>query len=187
MRPISQKEIAHTLWQMIIQPGDTVVDATAGNGHDSLFLASRALKNPQGRLIAIDVQQPALDNTRHLLKEFPENQITLINSCHSKIAEITDSKNIKLIVFNLGYLPGGDKSITTNLTTTITAIKASIDLIARGGLISIMCYPGHVEGSIEEAAIIDLLTQLDPRQWSITSHKFINRNKCPHLLLAQRM
>lgn len=187
MRPLSHIHIAHMFWQQIVAPGDTVIDATAGNGHDSHFLASLALNSPEGRLIAFDVQQSALDSTKSRLKEFDENQITLHLMSHSQIGEVCSPYSAKLIAFNLGYLPGGDKSLTTHLATTMIAIRASLELVVQGGMISITCYPGHDEGLVEEEAIVAFCKTLDAKQWSISSHTFLNRHRHPHLLLLQRI
>lgn len=186
MQPFSHLDIAHMFWQKIVQPGDTVIDATAGNGHDSLFLAGLALNDPAGRLIAFDIQKSALENTKERLKDFPEAQIALYQMCHSRISEVASPKSVKLIAFNLGYLPGGDKSLTTRTSSTLIAITAALDLIAPGGLISITCYPGHAEGLVEEHAILPFCKALDPKVWSVSSHTFINRTKHPHLILLQR-
>lgn len=171
-------QIAQTFWQQIVRPGDMVIDATAGNGHDSLFLASLGAK-----VSAFDIQPQAIENTARRLGNTP---ITLYTMCHSKMAEVVPANSIKLIVFNLGYLPGSDKSITTQLSTTLTAIQASLELISPGGLVSITCYPGHDEGLVEEEAILSYLRTLDPKNWSISSHTFLNRHRHPHLLMVQK-
>lgn len=186
MRPFSHLDIAHMFWQNIVNPGDTVLDATAGNGHDSFFLASIALQDPKGKLIAFDIQKTALEHTKARLKEFPQEQIALYEMCHSRMNEVAASCSVKLIAFNLGYLPGGDKSVTTLVSSTLAAITAALNLAAPGGLISITCYPGHSEGLVEENAILPLCQSLDPKQWTISSHTFMNRTRHPHLILLQR-
>ncbi len=186
MRPFSHLDIAHAFWQMAVKPGDTVIDATAGNGHDSLFLANLALTAPSGKLIVLDVQKAALENTKMRLKDFSNDQIFIYEMCHSRMQEVAAPMSAKLIAFNLGYLPGADKSFTTMCKTTLTAIQASLDIIQPLGLISITCYPGHSEGLFEEEAILTFLETLDPKQWSISSHKFLNCPKHPHLLLIGR-
>lgn len=186
MRPFSHLDIAHTFWQKIVCHGDTVIDATAGNGHDSLFLASLALGDSGGKLIALDIQKSAIDNTKCRLKDFPEKQISLYEMCHSRLKEVAAPESVKLIAFNLGYLPGGDKSLTTRTLSTLAAIKAALDLIIPGGLVSITCYPGHAEGLVEENAILPFCQALDPKVWSVSSHTFINRTRHPHLILLQR-
>ncbi|MCE5294987.1 MAG: 16S rRNA (cytosine(1402)-N(4))-methyltransferase [Chlamydiales bacterium] len=178
MRPFSHIDIAHTFWQKVVTPGDLVVDATAGNGHDCLFLASLG----PTRLIAFDIQQAALEATKERLGNF---QINLYNICHSRMQEVVEPVSAKLIAFNLGYLPGGNKALTTMLGTTLIALEASLSCLAPGGMLSITCYPGHPEGEVEEKAIMDWVQKLDYKKWSVTSHTFPNRQKHPHLILIQ--
>src|SRR5262249_16615664 len=105
-------QLAHILWASILKPGDICVDATPGNGHDSLALATLALGTVPGKLHIFDIQTTALENTRKQLLDIPENQLSFHQMCHSRLLEVVAPKSVKLIVFNLGYLPGGDKSIT---------------------------------------------------------------------------
>ncbi len=180
MRPLSHIEIAHSIWKLIVQPGCTAVDATCGNGHDSYFLASLGAK-----VIGFDVQKSAIEETASCLKEFRD--VTLYEMCHSKMHEVIPPKSVKLIAFNLGYLPGGDKQVTTMLTSTLKAIQTSLDLIMPGGLISITCYPGHSEGELEEQAILSFIATLKQEEWSISSYRTINRQKAPHLISVLRL
>ena len=174
MKTLSHLNIAHTFWQKIIAPGDTVVDATAGNGHDCLFLAPLAR-----HLIAFDIQAKAIENTKMRLKA--HSNVTYHHICHSKMADVV--QHAKLITFNLGYLPGADKSLTTNTESTIEAIKAALSIIEPQGLISITCYPGHPEGLLERDAILAFCQQLDPKKWIVTSYSYLNKTNRPHLIL----
>lgn len=176
-KPLSHIDIAHFFWKMQIKPGDIAVDATAGNGHDSAFLASLG-----AHVIAFDIQPQALEQTKLRLQEYPAAKCTLYNLCHSRMKEVLSPQSVQFICFNLGYLPGGDKSITTQVATTVEAIESSLELIVPKGLISITCYPGHPEGLVEEEAIVAMCQKLDPKKWAVTSHRFINRNRYPHLL-----
>ncbi len=180
MRPLSHINIAHSIWKQVICPGDTAVDATAGNGLDSYALAAMGAK-----VIAFEIQNEALLHTKERLQDFSD--VTLYEMCHSRMGEVISPKSVKLIAFNLGYLPGGDKTCTTLLTNTVAAIKASLDLVVQGGLISITCYPGHAEGAVEEAAILAFCQKLNPKEWCISSYKIINRDKCPHLISLIRL
>src|SRR5262249_26025680 len=163
-RPFSHLEFAHQFWSVVVKPGDTVVDATAGNGHDALVLAKLALQGERGTLVAFDIQDQALENTQKRLANFPAERIFLYKKCHSKIAEVmaevVAAQSAKLIVLNLGYLPGSDKSCTTLSDTTLKAIKTSLSLICVGGAISITCYPGHEEGRLEEQEIVSFFQTL---------------------------
>lgn len=173
-------DLAHQYWARLIQPGDTVIDATCGNGHDTLALA----KLPVGKIFAIDLQPEAIRSTRTRLKG---HSVTYIEGCHSTFPEEIGRDTVRLIVYNLGYLPGGDKTKTTMTQTTLESIKNAQELIMNGGAISITCYPGHPEGKREEEAILEYVESLDPALWSCWHHRWINRYASPSLLLLQKL
>ena len=155
-----------------IKEGDTVADFTMGNGHDTLFL-SRTV-GETGRVYAFDIQQSALESTEKRLREngAPENY-TLICDSHHNAKKYIDGK-IKAGVFNLGYLPGGDKSVTTKRETTLAAVKAAIELLDRDAILLIAVYPGHEEGEIEGELINDMLSELDRREYCCAKFRIIN-------------
>ncbi len=191
--PLFQSHIdhAHSYWQESIVPGSIVIDATCGNGHDTLFLAQFSLDEERnGLLIGLDKQPEAIKNTQKLITEhlpsFLFSKIQLHHQCHSQFPEFIAPGSVSLIVYNLGYLPGGDKSITTNTLTTLESLKAAFPLICHGGAISITCYPGHEAGKEEEGAVLDFCKQLNPKEWSCCYHRWINRKEAPGLLLLQR-
>mgnify|MGYP000075435497 FL=1 len=148
-------EIAHELVAGHVHAGDIVIDATMGNGHDTLFLAQ--LVGETGHVYAFDVQQQAIDQTRGRLDTHgAAKQVTLIRGNHADMlgrlpAGIAGS--VAAVIFNLGYLPGGDKSVTTMAESTLLALDASLELIRSGGLISLLVYVGHA-GGIEEHQVI---------------------------------
>lgn len=186
----SHIDLAHHYWGLLLEIGDTVIDATCGNGHDTLFLAKQCLRKNKGQLITLDIQMKALTEAKKLLfSEISEeilSRIHFIHQCHSVFPVSLVENNVKLIVYNLGYLPKGEKSITTKVDTTLISIQSALQLIAPGGAISITCYPGHEEGKKEEEVIIDLVKSLDPREWNCCLHKWINRTAAPSLLLIQK-
>lgn len=192
MYPLFQShiELAHQYWEELIKMGDIVVDATCGNGQDTLFLAKQAVTNDAGILYAIDIQDQAIELTKKLLvANLPHElfeRIKFIKGCHSIFPREIIPESVSLIVYNLGYLPGGDKHLTTMQDTTLMSIKNAFPLIKKGGAISITCYPGHTEGKIEEDLLLKFTSTLDPREWSCTHHQWINRNKAPSLLLLQK-
>jgi hypothetical protein len=158
---------ARHYWQRVVQPGDTVIDATIGNGHDTFFLAH--LLHGKGALIGYDIQLQAIEQTTKRLEGLPSslNQIiTLKKQSHIQFEE----RNIKLIVYNLGYLPGGNKSITTKCAITLQSIQNGLASLSLNGAISITCYPGHEEGAREQATIIDFLKTLPTEKWEICHH-----------------
>ena len=182
-------DLAHYLWKTFLQKsslnGKYVIDATCGNGKDSFFLATilESLKEKNTTLYCIDIQEKAFLATQKLL-EGSKGQIQFILGSHERLPATKDQ--IELIVYNLGYLPGGDKSLTTTLSSTLSSIKCAIDCLAEGGLISITCYPGHPEGKKEEEALSAFLSTLDTRFFCFTAFYFQNRLCSPSLFLIQK-
>lgn len=154
-------------WKNLLKSDDNVIDATCGRGKDSLFLA-KILK--KGKLFCFDIQKEAIDSSYLLLKR--ENidlkRIYFYNQSHVYFSKIPDK--IKLIVYNLGYLPGGKKFITTERSTTLKSIKNSLSLVERKGAVSITCYPKHQAGEKETLAILGYLRSV-ARDYFITIHR----------------
>ncbi|HXF29803.1 MAG TPA: class I SAM-dependent methyltransferase [Chlamydiales bacterium] len=177
----SHIDLSHALWKKLILPGDIAVDATAGNGHDSLYLATLPLQ----KLFIFDIQKEAIAATRKRLKDV---SIPLLfhECCHSKLDEVIQERSIKLVVYNLGYLPGSDKQIKTGSKTTLQSIQVAMRLLVPGGCICITCYPGHVEGAHEEAQLIEVSSLLSPAEWCVSWHRFQNRKESPSLLILQK-
>jgi hypothetical protein len=186
----SHIDLAHKHWKTLIKLGDTVIDATCGNGHDTLVLAQYALTPDSGKLYAMDLQQKAIDSSEQLLLERLDRdlfeKIQFIHGCHSEFPKEILPGSVRLVAYNLGYLPGGDKSKTTLAETTLNSIQKAQELIMEGGLISITCYPGHSEGKREEGLIFDFSASLDPKQWSCCQHRWTNRSHAPSLLMIQK-
>lgn len=136
--------LAHSLWKGLLHPGDLAVDATCGNGHDTLALATLGAE-----VIGLDIQPEALTQTRLRLGSRPA---TLLLHSHAPFPPLPRAP--RLVVYNLGYLPGGDKSRTTQTETTLASVQEAYSLLAPDGALSITCYPGHPEGAREEAALM---------------------------------
>jgi predicted methyltransferase len=155
-------ELAHDVIAGHVHAGDTGIDATMGNGHDTLFLAQ--LVGKTGHVYAFDVQQQAIDQTRGRLEmSGAAEQVTLINGDHAKMAGLLPpgvAGSAAAVVFNLGYLPGGDKNVTTGAESTLNALDASLELIKPGGIISLLVYVGHAGGMKEHDAILEWLAGL---------------------------
>lgn len=186
----SHIDLAHKHWKSLVKPGDLVIDATCGNGHDTLVLAQLALTSDSGKLYACDVQKEAIVSSEQMLLgklgRVIMDKVQFIHGCHSCFPEEIKPNSVKLIAYNLGYLPGGDKTKTTQTETTLQSIKKAQEVIQDGGVISITCYPGHPEGKREEEHILQFSSALDPKQWSCCSHRWSNRSNAPSLLLIQK-
>jgi SAM-dependent methyltransferase len=186
----SHLDLAHDYWRHLVAAGDCVIDATCGNGHDSLLLAQLALTPDAGRLYALDIQPQAIAAAQMLVSgALPPAIVERIAFClqsHAEFPADIAPASVKLIVYNLGYLPGGDKAITTSVESTVASILAAQELLLPGGVISITCYPGHAEGAREEDFLISHTRQLPPQLWSCTWQRWINRRHAPSLLLLQK-
>ena len=155
-------ELAQAAIRERIRPGAVAVDATAGNGHDTAFLAGAV--GPGGQVYAFDTQPAAIRATRHRLRaEGIAGRVRLIEACHSRLPEFLPlSLDLDAVMFNLGYLPGSDKRLVTQSTTTLPALAASLERLAERGVITVTAYRGHPGGSDESGAVatwIDLLAK----------------------------
>ncbi len=177
----SHLDLAHDLWRRLITPDDAALDATCGQGYDSLFLASLGPR----LLYVFDIQNQALEKTRAQLKN-SSVRCEYHELCHSKIGTVIPKESLKLVVYNLGYLPGTDKQIKTQSETTIASVECALDLLLPEGAISITCYPGHPEGAKEEAELVAFSKSLAPSRWCVCFHQFLNRKASPSLLLIQK-
>lgn len=174
----SPVKIAHKHWKEIIEPDDLVIDATLGNGQDAFFLAPLC-----GTLIGIDIQDQAIESAKKLLNT---EKVRYIHGSHASFPNDITPQSVKLIVYNLGYLPRGDKSIVTKTETTLQSLNNALPLIMQGGMISITCYSGHPEGFKEEEAVIEFASRLDPKEWCSCHQRWLNRELCPSLVLLRR-
>ena len=182
-------DLAHSFWTSLLKEGDHVIDATLGNGHDAHFLAKIVLKGDKGTLFGFDIQETALVNTwKQLASAFNESELKrmiLFHENHNQMKRLI-KEPIKLIVYNLGYLPGGDKKLTTFALSTLESIRQGMEMLINGGVISIVCYPGHDEGLNEEKILLDFLKSLLPSAWSVSHFQFENRVNAPSLILVQK-
>ena len=178
---MSHLDLAHSYWTKILKPGDKALDATCGAGFDSEKLASFNLNT----LYIFDIQKEAIERTKLRLGQNLQN-VKFYEMCHSKIAEVIEKDSLKLIVYNLGYLPKSDKSIKTLPDTTLKSLEGALSLLQNGGVISITCYPGHLEGALEEKELLHFCKALSPKEWSVCFHQFPNRQLAPSLILIQK-
>ena len=168
----SARWIAHDVLHQVVREGDTVIDATLGNGHDTLMLAG--LVGESGHVIGFDIQPDAVERTRARLTEAGViSRCELYAEGHQHIAERVHTP-VHAAVFNLGWLPGGDKFVTTLWETTHTAISAALALLETGGVCTVCAYPGHAEGDRERFALMDWLATLRPQEFNVLQHRFLN-------------
>jgi len=179
-------EEAHRAVADVVRLGDVVVDATLGNGHDTLFLA-RCVGN-SGQVFGFDVQQQAIRSTGKRLAEadIAESVCQLYLESHAKMGKHVP-EGVRAVMFNLGYLPGGDKAMITRIDTSLAAVTAALRLLAAGGVLTVMCYPGHEGGSQEALAVKKLLAGIGSESFDV---ELLERDgasaSAPFLLVAKK-
>ncbi len=147
--------LAHESISRHLRPGDFAADATAGNGHDTLFLAQAV--GETGHVWAFDIQQAALDATRaRLEKHSVAGRVTLVHASNAELGAHLNAAargHLAVVMANLGYLPGGDPTVITQIADTLAMLDAAWASLRRGGVLSVMAYPGHKGGDAEAGAV----------------------------------
>ena len=175
---------SHTLLDQVVQPGDTVIDATVGNGNDTIYLASAVGKS--GHVYGFDVQSAGLEAPKtQLLLTGLLNQTTLIHDGHEHLSNhLPEDTQITAAIFNLGYLPGSDKSVITHAKTTISAVEQCLKILQRGGLVILVSYYGHPGGKDELNHLQTFLTKLPQKEFQVLNYQFMNQQNDPPILFA---
>jgi len=185
---ISLTAQAHTLILQHLNTGGIAIDATVGNGYDTLFLAQQVGKT--GKVFGFDIQQPAIESTQaRLNNEDCSNSTQLFHTSHNNMTQSIPAnfhRKINVIMFNLGYLPGSDKSIITETESTLNALNQSIQLLTKSGLLTIVAYPGHSGGKSETDAINQWQAQLPSAQFSIKTIYSSEKETAPRLYTIQK-
>ena len=164
--------------------GDVAVDFTMGNGHDTAFLSKTVGKS--GHVYAFDVQEMALASTaENLEKAGCEHNYTLILDSHHNVKKYVQAP-IKAGMFNLGYLPGSDKKVTTMRETTMPAIEAAVELLDHGGVLLVAVYPGHAEGDAEGKMVLDYFATLDRHVICCTLIRILNSPTSPFFIVVEK-
>ena len=175
---------AREMMERAIRPGDRVIDATMGNGHDTKWLCE--LVGETGKVYAFDVQKEALDNTRARLTQAGlENRAELLLCGHQHMAERVPEQ-VDAVLFNLGWLPGVEHAVTTRVETTLAAVNAALTLMKPEALMTVCIYPGHEEGARERDALLAWASKLDPTRYDVMLRQYLNQPNCPPLMLAVR-
>lgn len=166
-----------------LHEGDVCVDFTMGNGHDTEFLSKTV--GESGHVYAFDIQPSAVESTTKRLREVgcPENYTLICDSHHNVKKYVTGP--IKAGMFNLGWLPGGDKTITTMRETTMPAIEAAIDLLGEDAILNIAVYPGHPEGDAEGKMIEEYISGISRFKVCATKVKIVNSETSPYFFMIE--
>lgn len=175
-------QYAQTLLKSAIGDGDIAVDATAGNGHDTLFLAE--LVGDDGFVYAFDVQKQAVDATLHrLLDHALEHRAVVLKDGHENVAKYVD-KPVSGAIFNLGYLPGSDHEVITRPNTTIQALESLLKLLKIGGIVVLVIYHGHEGGKEERDEVIRFVSELPQKYVHVLRYEFLNQKNDPPFVIA---
>ena len=168
-QPPRPTEIAHTILRGFLREGDHAIDATAGNGHDTLFLAGCV--GASGHIHAIDIQEEAIAHARSRIEQADlTNRVSWHVADHQHMADLLAGLEFAAIVFNLGYLPGGAHDKTTRSGSTLRALHAAATLLRPGGLLSVLCYPGHPEGAEEAHLVASAWPAWSAQGWRIANY-----------------
>ncbi len=157
--------LVHLVLKQFVQPGDRVVDATCGNGKDTVLLAELVGEN--GLVVALDIQESALERTAARLQEAGlSRRVTLLAAGHEEMVRLI-AVPLSAVVFNLGWLPGGNRQLVTRPETTLPALDSALHLLQPGGVLAITCYPGHDGGDTETEAVLAWAATLPAQQFHV--------------------
>ncbi len=189
---------SHLLAQEIIEPGDLAVDLTTGNGRDTCMLVEAV--GTTGRVVAFDIQAQALAAARQNLsatgcpvtdclidQPLPAAAgVYLVHACHTALERLV-REPVKVVMANLGYLPGGNQEIITSAETTVAALEQALRLLPKGGRLLVTVYPGHPGGAEEGGAVQQLCTRLPSADWQVLQMRVANHAAAPYLLAVEKM
>jgi len=178
--------LLHAFLRDVIREGDVVVDATAGNGYDTVFLAE--MVGVTGSVLAYDVQEAAIRSAtgRVTVAGYAE-RVRFFHESHTHLEDYLSPGSAAAIVFNLGYLPGADHEATTTADETLAALTKSLKVLKSGGILAIVCYPGHSAGAVEAAAVEQWMVSLTPQKWRVAKYSALGTLRpAPFLLIASR-
>ena len=172
--PLNSLGLSHQFMAAHIREGDLCIDATAGRGRDTLFLCR--LVGERGRVIAMDIQEDAVAQTTALLAaEGCAHCATVVQGCHSRMGDYAAPGTVSGIMFNFGWLPGGDHTTFSHGDTSVAALQAGLELLKPGGVMTLCIYYGRENGTAERDAILAWLPTVDNRRFTVIRGDFINR------------
>lgn len=188
---------AQRLLAEVLAPGDLAVDLTAGNGHDTLFLQQQVTAT--GHVIAFDIHPDALDataarlqavgiTTRRIVRPdaaVSDADVTLVAAGHETCGDYLQPP-VQAAIANLGYLPGSDRKSPTRSPTSLAAFAQIAEMLAPGGRLAVVVYPGHAGGDAEAAAVEAWFCTLPQGDWNVLQIRVGNAPQAPFLLVAEK-
>ena len=173
---MSALTVAHSFLMQYVKRGGFAIDATAGNGHDTVFLAR--LVGETGRVLALDIQPEAIAATRTGLEQNEcADRVQTVCDSHENLAQYASQGSVDAAVFNLGYLPGGDHSIFTTPDVSVPAIRTALSLLRRGGVLTACVYAGGQQGTHERDAVLAFFRTLSPTDYTVMITEFVGRSE----------
>ena len=178
MKTYQITEFSHEMFRLQAKKGGTYIDATMGNGYDTLFLCDMA--GETGKVIAFDIQEQALEATKaRLEKNHMQEKAELILDSHVNMGKYAEKDSIDGIYFNFGYLPGGDHTFATKASTSVEAVRQGLELLKRGGVMALCIYSGGDTGFEEKDTILEFLKGLDEKKYLVILSSYFNRKNNP--------
>ncbi len=172
--PLNALGLSHQFMAAHIRPGAFCIDATAGKGRDALFLCG--LVGDTGRVLAMDIQSEAVSATRQLMEEHDcGERVQVVQDCHSRMEQYAAPGTVDGIMFNFGWLPGGDHTKFSQPDTSLAAVQAGLTLLRPGGVMSLCLYYGRENGTAERDALLQWLPTIDHRRYTVIRCDFSNR------------
>lgn len=169
--------LSHFIIKNFLENKSIAIDGTLGNGFDTDFLSENFEK-----VYSFEIQKEACDT----YKEKNRENVEVINDSHHLFKNYINEE-VDCIMYNLGFLPGGDKGVTTMHTTSLESIKIGLEMLKSGGIMTICIYKGHYEGKIEESYILSYLTALPKSKYGVMSHNYLNRAEtAPSLVVIEK-
>ena len=168
--------LAHNWMKTHIKEGAVCIDATAGRGYDTAFLCE--LVGKSGKVMAFDIQEKAVQSTKALLQEKGLEAEVYLES-HTLMNHYACAESVDGIMFNFGYLPGGDHEICTHKEESIKAIETGLKLLKKQGVMTLCIYHGGDTGFEEKEAIMSYLKTIDSKKYTVIVSEFFNRPNFP--------
>ena len=178
--------LAQLILREVLREGDVAIDATAGNGHDTVFLAGRV--GAGGRVLAFDVQAAALAAARaRVAAAGLAERVEFFQQSHATMDAHAASNSVAAVMFNLGYLPGQDHGVTTETAATLAGLTRAARLLKAGGLLAVVCYPGHPGGDVEAAAVQHWFAAMASQRWRVACYgPMATLRPAPFLVLGSK-